>query len=447
MRASAGATFQTGVATAVVGVATLHAQVFAPETYDLLRSSRLLWWMIVAGVLMAGSYGLGLPELPRRRRDAVTRAFAAVAGAVIVVSLGQLVLAVPLLPRSSLGLLVIITPLWSVIGWNIACDVTSWRIHRDKVFLVAKHGDEQASLEFELESRPESPAAIVGSMPIEYARLGQDGRARLVEAVDRTGASVLVLDTAAQSDDGIVQQAAVLHRRGLRVRTLALFYEGWLGKLPVAELARVSLLFDIGELHRQRYVRSKRVIDIGLALVGVVTLLLVAPAVWIVNLKANQGPLLFAQARVGRDGAAFTIYKFRTMVPAPALALDGPTPWTIKDDPRITPFGRFLRRAHIDELPQMINILKGELSFVGPRPEQIHYVEELRDKIPFYDVRHLVRPGLTGWAQVKQGYAAGTTDALEKLQYDFYYLRRQGLALDVRIVWRTIRGVIGGKGR
>lgn len=445
MRSSAGATFQTGLATSVLGVATLHAQVFAPDGYDLLRSPRLVWWSIVAAVLMAGSYGLGLPELPERRREAVARAMTAVTAAVVVVSLSQLVLAVPLLPRSSLALLVLLVPIWSVMSWNVSRDMTSRKILRDQVFVVAKHGEEPASLSVELLNRPESPAAVVGSMSVDRARLDADGRARLVEEVERTGASVVVLDTAAQSDDGIVQQAAVLHGRGLRVRTLALFYEGWLGKLPVGELARVSLLFDIGEVHRQRYVRSKRVIDVVLALIGLLPLLAVTPFVWFANLVANRGPLIFSQARIGRDGTTFMIYKFRTMVPcAPS---SGPAPWTTRDDPRITPFGSFLRRSHLDELPQMLNILKGELSFVGPRPEQVHYVDELRDKIPFYDVRHLVRPGLTGWAQVKQGYAAGESDALEKLQYDFFYLRRQGLGLDVRIVWRTIRGVVGGRGR
>lgn len=445
MRSSAGTTFQIGVATSVLAVATLHANVFAPESYDLLRSSRLLWWTMVAAVLMASTYGLGLPELPARRRDAMVRSLAAIAAAVVAVSLAQLGLAVPLLPRSSLALLGLVVPLWSVIGWNIAADMRTWKTQRDRVFVVAKHSDEQASLSFELELRPESPAVVVGASSVERARLEQDGRARLVEEVERTGASVIVLDTAAQSDDGIVQQAAMLHSRGVRVRTLALFYEGWLGKLPVGELARISLLFDIGELHRQRYVRSKRVIDVGCALLGLVPLVLATPLIWLINGRANQGPLIYAQERVGRDGRSFMMYKFRTMEPRPAA--DGPAPWTVEDDPRITPFGQLLRRTHADELPQLLNILRGELSFVGPRPEQVQYVDELRDKIPFYDVRHLVRPGLTGWAQVKQGYAAGEADAFEKLQYDFYYLRRQGLSLDMRILWRTVRGVIGARGR
>ena len=437
--------YQAGLVAAVLGVATIHARVIDPVGYDLLRSSRMVWWAVVAVVLMASGYGLGLPELPTRRRDAVIRSLASVFLAGGAVALGQLTLAAPLLPRSSLGLLVVVAPIWSLIGWNLSRDVITWRTQRDQVFIVAEQSDEHASLTFELDTRPESPAAVVGSMALDRARLGPDGRARLVEAVERTGASVLVLDTAAQSDDGIVQQAALLHGRGLRIRTLALFYEGWLGKLPVAELARVSLLFDIGEVHRLRYVRSKRIFDFFVGAVGTVVLAVAIPLVWLGNRIANQGPLFYSQPRVGKDGTIFTIYKFRTMVPTDGSG--GPTPWTVEDDPRVTTFGHFLRRAHFDELPQMVNIVKGELSIVGPRPEQPHYVDELREKIPFFDVRHLVRPGLTGWAQVKQGYAADEADALEKLQYDFYYLRRQGFGLDVRILWRTVRGVIAGAGQ
>ena len=121
--------------------------------------------------------------------------------------------------------------------------------------------------------------------------------------------------------------------------------------------------------------------------------------------------------------------------------------WTTANDPRVTRFGQVLRRTHLDELPQVVNILAGELSLIGPRPEQPRYVDELQEKLPFYSLRSLVRPGLTGWAQVKYGYAADHRDAMEKLQYEFYYLRRQGLGLDLRIAARTLRHVAGGGGR
>ncbi len=121
--------------------------------------------------------------------------------------------------------------------------------------------------------------------------------------------------------------------------------------------------------------------------------------------------------------------------------------WTTEDDPRITGFGRILRRTHVDELPQVINILRGDLAIVGPRPEQPRYVAMLREQIAFYDLRHLVHPGLTGWAQVKYGYAGDENDALEKLQYEFYYLGHQSIWFDLRIMGRTIRSVFGSDGR
>jgi lipopolysaccharide/colanic/teichoic acid biosynthesis glycosyltransferase len=239
-----------------------------------------------------------------------------------------------------------------------------------------------------------------------------------------------------------VAQAAELHEAGVRVRTLSLFYEQWLGKLPLSELERVSLLFDIGELHRARYGRMKRIIDVLSALAGLAVLIVAVPFVSAGNRLGNRGPLLYRQPRVGRGGREFEILKFRTMRPD-----HGGSDWTSARDPRITPFGAWLRRTHLDELPQVVNILRGDLSVVGPRPEQPRYVEELTGKIPFYRLRHLVRPGLTGWAQVKYPYGANDLDAFEKLQYEFYYLRHQSLALDVRILGRTVRSVIGRGGR
>ena len=267
----------------------------------------------------------------------------------------------------------------------------------------------------------------------------------MVDRAIADDATVVVLARAAQDDQSIVEQVAALHEAGLRIRTLAAFYEEWLGKLPVAELERVSLMFDISELHQERYARVKRLVDVVLGGVGTIVFVLSLPLVLLGNLCANRGSLFYRQPRVGRDGQRFSILKFRTMR---ADAGEMPNEWTTEHDPRITSFGRIMRRLHVDELPQVINILRGELSVVGPRPEQPQYVEELSDKIPFYDLRHLVRPGLTGWAQVKFGYAGDEQDALEKLQYDFYYLRHQSLGLDARICARTLREMfVGGGGR
>jgi lipopolysaccharide/colanic/teichoic acid biosynthesis glycosyltransferase len=197
-------------------------------------------------------------------------------------------------------------------------------------------------------------------------------------------------------------------------------------------------------LHNRIYGRLKRVMDFLAGAAALVVLGMVIPVVAVANrLAGDKHPLFFSQPRTGKNGQTFNIMKFRTMVPSSSAA----GTWTTDDDPRITRVGKWMRRTHIDEIPQALNLLRGDLSLVGPRPEQPHYVDDLCEKIPFYALRHTVRPGLTGWAQVKYPYGASEFDALEKLQFEFYYLRHQSLWLDARIVVRTIRGVLGRTGR
>jgi lipopolysaccharide/colanic/teichoic acid biosynthesis glycosyltransferase len=264
----------------------------------------------------------------------------------------------------------------------------------------------------------------------------------LAQLVKSSNANLLVLDRESQQREEIVAQAAELHSKGVRIRTLSLFYDVWLGKLPISELERISLLFDINEIHRPAYARGKRALDLAVASGGILALALAVPIVAAVDLFGNRGPLFYSQPRVGKDGVVFTILKFRTMRPGGSTST-----WTEADDPRLGKVGRMLRRLHVDELPQMWNVLRHDLSIVGPRPEQPHYVELLAKSIPFYELRHLVRPGITGWAQINYDYGSSDVDALEKLQYEFFYLRHQSLTLDLRIIGRTLRTVFEDKAR
>jgi len=254
--------------------------------------------------------------------------------------------------------------------------------------------------------------------------------------------SLVVLGNEALEDPRIMSSVSSAHARGVRVRTQLAFYDDWIGKVPVRELAETTLLFDVREIHHIGYSRISRILDIGVALLGLMVLIFVTPIILIGNFISNRGPLLFAQDRVGKGQGTFRILKFRSMVPGSSNG-----EWTKKNDARITKFGKFLRLSHLDELPQVINILRGNLSIVGPRPEQPHYVEQLAKNIPYYQSRHLVRPGLTGWAQVNYPYGADEIDALEKLQYEFWYLQHQTMWLDLRIIARTFRHVLGFKGR
>ncbi len=438
MRRLARPLFFAGIVVSVLGLAKAHA---VEHSYDFTDSFRFAWSFAYIALLVACAYGAGLPELGRTRRSVALASVASTAAAASGMSLMQLAVGSALLPR----FVVFTTPLvlvpFALLCAGLARDGRARDGRRDRIVVVSDPS-EGIKLGDELDGTPERPAIVAAMLDPQSARVAGPGHRPLVAVVDQAGATALVLDRAAQADDSIVAQAAELHERGIRVRTLSLFYEQWLGKLPVSELERVSLMFDIGEVHRARYGRMKRVVDGLVGLTGLAGLVAITPMVLIGNRLANRGPLLYRQARIGKNGAAFEILKFRSMAPGPESS-----EWTEADDPRITPFGAWLRKTHLDELPQVVNILKGDLSVVGPRPEQPQYVEMLETKLPFYRLRHLVRPGLTGWAQVKYPYGASDGDALEKLQYEFFYLRHQGLALDLRIIGRTVRSVIGRGGR
>lgn len=443
----------SGGAVAVLLLSLYHASRIADPPYSFTGTSRFGWAVGYSILLGLTAFAVGLPDQPSRPGTAALSASAAVGVSALGVSIPQLLLGDALLPR-----FVVFGAAALMVPWQVAVAMLAMGGHRrdesrDRILLVAEL-TEAERLRDDLAMSPEKPASISASLTAAEAAEG--GLDRLVDTEDGRRPTVVVLDRTALADERVVNQAAKLHERGIRVRTLLGFYEEWLGKLPLSELERTSLMFDIGELHRLRYSRITRVIDLLLALVGLLALVALTPVVVVGNLLANRGPLLYRQRRVGRHGREFTIVKFRTMGPDGAVqtAMDGaPLPpgppvarWTEVDDPRVTPFGRLLRQSHLDELPQVLNILRGDLSVVGPRPEQPHYVDELSAKLPFYDLRHLVRPGLTGWAQVKYGYAGDERDALEKLQYEFFYLRRQNLAFDARIMTRTLRSLIGGEG-
>ncbi|MBK6723974.1 MAG: sugar transferase [Acidobacteria bacterium] len=159
----------------------------------------------------------------------------------------------------------------------------------------------------------------------------------------------------------------------------------------------------------------------------------------------SRGPIFYKQERVGKSGKTFKVIKFRSM--RTDAEKDGKPIWAATNDERVTRIGRVMRATRIDEIPQFWNILKGDMSFVGPRPERPHFVKQLGTEIPYYDHRHLVAPGLTGWAQIKYPYGASVADARQKLQYDLYYIKNQSLTLDLVIVFETVKTVLFGKGR
>lgn len=234
---------------------------------------------------------------------------------------------------------------------------------------------------------------------------------------------------------------------GITITTTSNHYEQISGRVPIEHLDQAigAVLAYTYSPTQRFYLLLRRLFDIGASLAGCLALALVIPLVWLGNRLYSPGPLFYGQERVGQGGRAFVVRKFRSMI-VDAEKHTGAV-WAGENDPRITPVGRLLRKTRLDELPQFWNILKGEMSLIGPRPERPYFVEQLAKQFPFYRARHAVRPGLTGWAQVKYRYGASVEDSLTKLEYDMYYIKHQNMLIDFEILMRTIAVVLGLKGR
>jgi sugar transferase (PEP-CTERM system associated) len=235
-------------------------------------------------------------------------------------------------------------------------------------------------------------------------------------------------------------------RSGVLFDHLASVYEEYTGKIALENLRPSWLVFSTGFRKTRVLIFTKRVFDVVAAVCGLIlSLPLTIATAILVKLESPRDPILYHQERVGLNGETFTIHKFRTMR-SDAEARTGPV-WSAGDnDPRITRVGRFLRKTRLDEIPQLWNVLLGDMSLIGPRPERPAFVEKLTQQIPFYGQRHVVKPGVTGWAQVRYSYGASVEDALEKMQYDLYYVKHMSLMFDVMIALETIKTVVLRRG-
>jgi len=268
----------------------------------------------------------------------------------------------------------------------------------------------------------------------------------LPQLIERNGVSTVVV--ALEDRRGKLPLAELLRCRlekGVRVEEASSFYETLTGQIPVRSLRPSWLIFSRGFSKSRLLLNSKRVLDFFAALIGLIpSLPVMAVAAVLIWLDSGQ-PILYRQERVGEKGKPFVLNKLRTMKPD-AEEETGPVWAAANGDPRVTRVGRFLRNTRIDELPQLFNVLKGEMSFVGPRPERPGFVKTLQEKIPYYNERHSVKPGVTGWAQVKFGYGSSVEEAEAKLRYELYYIKHMNLLLDWMILVDTAKVILFGRG-
>lgn len=265
-----------------------------------------------------------------------------------------------------------------------------------------------------------------------------------------TGQSVSEIVIASQSTDGITvnlyNQLIHLLESGFIIREYTQVYEQITQRIPVQYVARdFYRYFPFSRSNQnQFYLLFVRLMEILVSLAGIAIGLLLLPFILIGNLLGNRGKLFYTQKRVGKNGVVFSILKFRTMV---KNAERNGAVFTTTNDTRITPFGKFLRKTRIDEFPQFVNILKGEMGVIGPRPERPVFVSEIAEVMPFYETRHVIKPGLTGWAQVNYSYGDSIDDSLMKLQYDLYYIKHRSVFMDVNIIVKTFSTVLFYRGQ
>ena len=236
-----------------------------------------------------------------------------------------------------------------------------------------------------------------------------------------------------------------LLENGIVIKEYVQVYEDLTQRIPIHFMARdFYRYFPFSKGNNMLYLLAVRALDIVVSLIGISIGLVLIPFVFIGNKVGNKGPLFYSQERVGKNGVVFKILKFRSMV---QNAETNGAVFAVQNDSRITVFGKFLRKSRADEFPQFINILKGEMALIGPRPERPFFVNKISGEMPFYDTRHVIKPGLTGWAQINYSYGDSIEDSLIKLQYDLYYIKHRSLFMDINIVIKTFSTVLFYRGQ
>lgn len=422
------------------------ADIFLTEAGGLWRIA------LVAMLIVLGLYFSDLYESFRiRSRVALLQQYCLVLGVAFLVqailSYGRWDVILPkwMMVYGSLGVLLLV-PAWRI----IFADAMVRAFGAQRLLFL---GCSQASREImeNLRERPE-----LGLLPVGYLaeRDSGDGDpegaprlgtfAELDGVVERQHPDRVVVAVRERREQLPVDQLLELRFKGVQVQDAVSLYETVFGRVSTRDMRPSELVFSSELGPRIGKVIIQSVYSWVLGLIGI---LVTSPLMLIVALVvrvSSPGPVLFRQTRVGRNGRLFTLYKFRSMY-RDAEAATGAV-WAVKDDPRVTPVGRWLRKMRLDELPQLFNVVKGDMSIVGPRPERPEFVEMLEKKTPYYRQRLCVKPGVTGWAQINHKYGDTIEDAITKLEYDLYYIKNMAASLDAFIVFHTIKTVLLGRG-
>jgi len=426
---------------------------FLNEVSPLSNGLVYLKAFVIASICQVSFYynDLYVIRLFHQRREWTIKFVQSLAAAAILLSAVYYLFPSLIIGRGIFLITLVLLPL-AVIGWRISYDrLSRFSGMRDRVVILGS-GSLARKIGEEVLHNHRDAYDIIGFVDEDPRRVGESVVNPKIIG-DYTALSAIVSQ---QSIDRVI--VALPDRRGKLPVNMLLdckfqgtgvedgvnFYERLVGKILVENLKPSWFIFSSG-FQQYRLARvTKRVLDLVLASAALLVSLPLFPFIAVLIRLDSPGPAFFRQERVGEGERVFTLLKFRSMR-VDAEAATGPK-WAQDQDDRRTAVGRFLRKSRLDELPQLINVLKGDMSFVGPRPERPFFVAVLLKEIPYYSARHAVKPGITGWAQIRYSYGASKEDALEKLQYDLYYIKNLSIWLDLTILFETIKVVLLGRG-
>ena len=412
------------------------------------------WFYILPLIWMVFLVELYDPHRARNLRQTVAGiALAALAG-LLLYALVYLISQKGSLPRLGIGFFLVfasvLTLIWRLIYIRISTDQAF--LHRVLIIGAGSAGDTLVKVYNKLHPKP---FVLVGFMDDDPAKIGKEldgfpilaGNDRLLEIIEEKAISEIVIAITGEMQGSTFQILLDAQQSGMEIIPMPNLYEDLLGRVPIHHLESEWLIRSFVNDARVGgvYELAKRLLDIVVSLVGLAICILLFPITAIIILLDSGFPVLYNQTRSGKSGKLYHIYKFRTMFQD--AEKDGKVEVTREHDERITRVGGLLRRSHIDELPQFWNVLRGDMSIVGPRAERPELIIEYQKHIPLYRARLLVKPGITGWAQINYGYSATIAQTIVKLEYDLYYIKHRNIFMDILIILRTMTQVIGFQGR
>lgn len=398
---------------------------------DELIDAHLIPFSIIFILWLASFYVIGLYDI-KEKKDGIRLVqeiiIAVITGAGLSIIAFYLIPYFSIAPKTNLGIFVILFAV-AQLGWRLLFRFVTKTPQKIALIIgdspdVQEFGQKTLTnphLGYKIAHHIADPTAVDPSV--------------ISDIINQYAINTIIIVGETPISDAVFDELYLHIINGVEMENFTTTYETLFKKVPLTEVEQTRILTEISR-RRQIYDAIKRPTEWLLALFLLIILLIPMAIIWLLIKTTSRGSGFYTQVRVGKHNAQFTLYKFRTMTNN--AEADGPQ-WAATNDPRTTSIGKILRYTHLDELPQLINILAGHVSFVGPRPERPEFVRSLEQSVPYFEIRHLVKPGITGWAQINYRYGASIEDAKEKVRHDIYYIKHRSPMLDVLILLRTLK--------